>query len=62
MVNQSSQKDPFRLLDIIKETGVTVMQATPTTYEVSYQVTVHCQNFCFSNSQLKIFFLLLHFT
>ena len=35
MVNQSSQKDPFRLLDIIKETKVTVMQATPTTYEVS---------------------------
>ena len=35
MVNQSSQKDPFRLLEVVKETGVTVMQATPTTYEVS---------------------------
>ena len=36
MVNQSSQKDPFRLLDVMKDTGVTVMQATPTTFEVSY--------------------------
>ena len=37
MVNQSSQKDPFRLLEVMKETGVTVMQATPTTYEVGHQ-------------------------
>ena len=37
MVNQSSQKDPFRLLEVMKETGVTVMQATPTTYEVGQQ-------------------------
>lgn len=35
LVNQSTQKDPFHLIDVIKETGVTVVQATPTTYEVS---------------------------
>lgn len=34
MVEQSSQRDPFHLLDVIKDTGVTVVQATPTTYEV----------------------------
>ena len=34
MVNQSSQRDPFQLLDVIKEAKVTVVQATPTTYEM----------------------------
>ena len=34
MVNQSSQKDPFQLLDVIKDRRVSVVQATPTTFEV----------------------------
>lgn len=34
MVNQSTQKDPFHLLDVIRDLKVTVMQATPTTFEV----------------------------
>jgi surfactin family lipopeptide synthetase A len=36
MVNQSSQKDPFQLLDVIQNLGVTVVQATPTTYEMLF--------------------------
>jgi non-ribosomal peptide synthetase component F len=36
MVNQSSQKDPFQLLDVIRDRGVTVVQATPTTYEMLF--------------------------
>ena len=35
---QSSQKDPFRLLDVIQDNGVTVMQATPTTYEMFFAI------------------------
>ena len=34
LANQTSQKNPFRLLDIIKHHGVTVVQATPTTFEM----------------------------
>ena len=34
MVNQSSQKDPFQLLDVIRDRKVSVVQATPTTFEV----------------------------
>ena len=34
MVNQSSQKDPFQLLDIVRDCKVSVLQATPTTFEV----------------------------
>lgn len=37
MVNQSSQKDPFQLLDVIRDSKVTVVQATPTTYEVRHK-------------------------
>jgi amino acid adenylation domain-containing protein len=33
---QSTQKDPFRLVDVLKERGVTVMQATPTTFEMLF--------------------------
>lgn len=36
MVNQSSQKDPFQLLDVIRDTKVTVVQATPTTFEMLF--------------------------
>lgn len=39
MVDQSSQRDPFHLLDVIKDRGVTVVQATPTTYEVCKTVS-----------------------
>ena len=35
MVNQSSQKDPFQLLDVIRDRRVSVVQATPTTFEVN---------------------------
>ena len=34
LANQASQKNPFRLLDIIKHHKVTVVQATPTTFEM----------------------------
>jgi surfactin family lipopeptide synthetase A len=34
LAEQATQKNPFRLLDVIKNTGVTVMQATPTTFEM----------------------------
>jgi non-ribosomal peptide synthetase component F len=36
MVEQSSQKDPFQLLDVIRDQCVTVVQATPTTYEMLF--------------------------
>ena len=41
MVNQSSQKDPFQLLDVIRDSRVTVVQATPTTYEVTQTTTLY---------------------
>jgi len=34
VVNSSTQKDPHRLIDIINESGVNILQATPTTYEM----------------------------
>ena len=34
IAESSTQKDPFRILDIIRERGVTLMQATPTTFEM----------------------------
>jgi len=34
IAKSSTQKDPFRLLDVLRERQVTVMQATPTTYEM----------------------------
>eukprot|EP01041_Mallomonas_annulata_P012877 gene12877-27158_t len=34
IANTATQRDPYRLLDVIAEHGVTVMQATPTTYEM----------------------------
>ena len=34
LAKSSTQKNPFRLLDYVQEAGVTVMQATPTTYEM----------------------------
>ena len=34
LAQSASQKDPFRLLDLIKDTGVSIMQATPTTFEM----------------------------
>jgi hypothetical protein len=38
MVNQSSQKDPFQLLDIVRDCKVSVVQATPTTFEVHQEI------------------------
>ena len=34
VANSSTQKDPFRLVDLIKEFKISVFQATPTTYEM----------------------------
>ena len=34
LANTLSQKDPFRLLEVITECKVSIMQATPTTYEM----------------------------
>ena len=34
IAKSSTQKDPYRVLDIIEQRGVTIMQATPTTYEM----------------------------
>jgi len=34
IASSSTQKDPFHLLDVIHDRKVTVMQATPTTYEM----------------------------
>jgi acyl-coenzyme A synthetase/AMP-(fatty) acid ligase len=34
MVHSATQKDPFRLVDVIAEQCVSVVQATPTTYEM----------------------------
>ena len=34
LADSSTQKDPFHLIDLLKLTGVTVFQATPTTYEM----------------------------
>ena len=34
LAQSASQKDPFRLLDLIREQGVSVVQATPTTFEM----------------------------
>lgn len=34
LAHSVTQKDPFRLVELIQETKVTVFQATPTTYEM----------------------------
>jgi non-ribosomal peptide synthetase component F len=34
LAKASSQKDPFQLLELVDNAGVTVVQATPTTYEM----------------------------
>ena len=34
IASSSTQKDPFHLLDVIRDRNVTVVQATPTTYEM----------------------------
>jgi non-ribosomal peptide synthetase component F len=36
LAEQSSQRDPFHLLDVIRDRGVTVFQATPTTYDMFF--------------------------
>jgi len=36
LAKSTTQKDPFRLLELIEESGVTVFQATPTTYEMLF--------------------------
>ena len=36
LAKSSTQKDPFRLLEYMEEAGVTVFQATPTTYEMMF--------------------------
>ena len=34
LTSSVTQKDPYRILKVVREKGVTVMQATPTTYEM----------------------------
>ena len=34
LADTATQKDPFRLLEYMKEANVTAMQATPTTFEM----------------------------
>ena len=34
IARSSTQKDPFRIIEILESLHVTVMQATPTTYEM----------------------------
>lgn len=36
LAKSATQKDPFRLLDLIQESRVSVFQATPTTYEMLF--------------------------
>jgi len=36
LAKSSTQKDPFRLLELMEETKVSVFQATPTTYEMMF--------------------------
>ena len=37
-VDQGTQKDPFQLVEIIEKHGVTVFQATPTTYDMLFAI------------------------
>ena len=37
-VDQGTQKDPFQLVEIIEKYGITVFQATPTTYDMLFAI------------------------
>lgn len=54
MVNQSTQKDPFHLLDVIRDLQVSVMQATPTTFEVTAPPILHTVPFALLSSSNRV--------
>jgi hypothetical protein len=62
MVNQSTQKDPFHLLDVIRDLQVSIMQATPTTFEVTTPPILHTVSFIIRIQSfiLSVFFMMCY--